>query len=351
MNTIGCSGGSLPVSAACFGVVEPDPEDRARARHGGEQGDVGERVLLAVGGGRVAGGEAVADGAAGEGDDAIVAHLAGCSVPSGVRKVARRMAGHRTFVWGLAPLLVPIRAEWAIYGRRSNPGCLGRDDRVVPLVRRRDPLGARPARAAPARRHAVPLAPRPRPQRPPDRRHAGRRGVRAAGQPGDAAARLLLRAHGRGHRPAPRRRPRRATRSTRPSTSSSSSAPSPTSASRSSCPTAPASAAWPRCRARPPASPTPTSSCSPCSPACCRPSSSARARRATCSGCPRRCASTRAGWPRSAASPRRCPGAATRAPRSAARPARSPPPPSRSCSSRPAASSSRPRWSASTSRR
>ena len=53
----------------------------------------------------------------------------------------------------------------------------------------------------------------------------------------------------------------------------------PTSASRSSSPTARGSAASPRSRARRRASPTPTSSCSACSPACSPPSSSARARR------------------------------------------------------------------------
>ena len=59
-----------------LGVVEADPEDRPGARDGGEQGDVGERVLVAVGGGGLAGGEAVAHGAAGERDDGVAAHFA-----------------------------------------------------------------------------------------------------------------------------------------------------------------------------------------------------------------------------------------------------------------------------------
>ena len=81
------------------GVVEADAEDRARARDGGEQGHVGERVLVAVGRREVAGGEAVEDGAAAEGDDPVAPDLPGMRCWTfGVRNVASRMARDRTFV-------------------------------------------------------------------------------------------------------------------------------------------------------------------------------------------------------------------------------------------------------------
>ena len=335
------------------GVVEADAEDRARARDGGEQGDVGERVLLAVGRGGVAGGEAVEHGAGARRRRPVAAHLPGaCSVPSGVRNVASRMARDRTFVWA-SPRLLVISTTMG----RMDVGAIQAASVATTASYRSFADATRSVldllEAAAARRHAVPLAPRSRPQRAPDRRHARRRDASACRPTRRRRCATPTAADGRGPGPAPRattspptrptrrldvqqqlgavsylgvplelsdriarRQPRRALaharRASRDADEQLFAVLARVLSSRARArelDARPAADVGDPARARP------------------------RARRAR---------------PRHA---RRCPAAATRAPPSAAPPARSPPPPSPSCSSRPAASSSRPRWSASTSRR
>ena len=208
-------------------------------------------------------------------------------------------------------------------GRQRDPGGGGRDDGNVSIVRRRDPLGARPARAPQAGLRGLHGPPRPRAVHPPDRRRARRRRLQSSLQPGAAARRRVLLAHGRGPRAASVRRRRRATRSTRGSRCSSGSARAPTWACRWSSPTGRGSARSPRCRGAATPSPPPTSSCSSCSRAFSRPSSNESPTHETCAGSTTCFEIRPREWERSAGWPRRSRRAMTPASRSARRPARS----------------------------
>ena len=175
--------------------------------------------------------------------------------------------------------------------------------------------------------------------------------LRAALQPGAAARRRVLLAHGRGPRAAPVRRRRRARRLQRAWRCSSASARARTSACRSSSPTARGSARWPRCRAAATPSPPPMNSFSSCSRACSRPSSNGSPTHETCAGSTTCFEIRPREWVRSAVWPRRSRRAMTPANRSARPPARSWTRRSRSCSSPRAATSPRRRCPASRSSR
>ena len=137
--------------------IGPRPRDR------GEQLHVGQRERLAVGGRAVAGGEPVEDGAGGEGDHLIAADLAGAGVVGarGEEGGEAHQGGDPTgrgtkyaHNWPRSDDDVPDGR-----GRDQGGGC--RFGGLVPIVRRRDAVRAGPARAADARRRALPLAPRP----------------------------------------------------------------------------------------------------------------------------------------------------------------------------------------------
>ena len=87
-------------------------------------------------------------------------------------------------------------------GCQCDPGGRGRDDGDLSVLRRRDPFRARPARAPQARLCGLHGPPRPRAVHPSHRRCPRRRRLQPALQPGAAARRRVLLAHGRG----PRRR-------------------------------------------------------------------------------------------------------------------------------------------------
>ena len=133
--------------------------------------------------------------------------------------MARRMAADRTFDRGLTAAVAVIGRQCVVHGRESDPGCGGRDDRLVPLVRRRDALGARPARArtCPTPRSSSPTSTAARTSTGSSTRApATSFGLRS--NQATPLRRLLLLAHGRGPRPAPLRRRERRRRSTRGST-------------------------------------------------------------------------------------------------------------------------------------
>ena len=233
-------------------------------------------------------------------------------------------------------------------GCQRDPGGSGRDHGDLSVVRRRDPLRARPARAPQARLRGLHGPPRSRAVHPPHRRRPRRRRLRAALQPGAAARRRVLLAHGRG----PRRRACAATSARHEVYSAARDAAArrrarPTWACRWSSPTGRASARSPRCRAAATPSPPPTNSCSSCSRAFSRPSSNGSPTHETCAGSTTCFEIRPREWARSAGWPRRSPRATTPASRSARRPARSWTRRWRSCWSPRAATSRRRRWRAS----
>ena len=87
-------------------------------------------------------------------------------------------------------------------GCERDPGGRCRHHGDVSVVRRRDPLRARPARALQAGLRGLHGPPRSRPVHPPHRRRPRRRRLRPSLQPGAAARRRVLLAHGRGPRAA-----------------------------------------------------------------------------------------------------------------------------------------------------
>ena len=166
----------------------------------------------AVGGGAVTAGEAIEDGAGGEGDDLVAADFAG------LRRLRAVSEKGRELHWGRDPIetrrMTGFRTGAVLSmivgdGCQRDPGGSRRDHGHLPLVRRRDALRARPARALQARLRGLHGAPGPRAVHPPDRRRPRRRGLRAALQPGAPARRRLLLAHVRGPRSAPVRGHRR----------------------------------------------------------------------------------------------------------------------------------------------
>ena len=233
-----------------LGVVEPDPEDRPRARDGGEQGDVGERVLLAVGGGacrRRRGGRARSRRRRRR---RVAAHLPRALGAVRGQKGGQAHGGASYFRLGFAPLLVLIDNNGRTW--TSEPSRLPRSRRPRPTGRsrtRRAPCSTCSSSTCPTRR----CSSRTSTAATTCTGSSTRAGGESFGLQANQATPLRDSYCGRWPRTWARAAATTspATRSTRASTSSSSSAPSPTSASRSSCRTARASAASPRCRARP----------------------------------------------------------------------------------------------------